>query len=191
LEIGPEPALVIQGTERQGGRGLVARVDTEPTNRLSGLDLAEPAAEPPVRPTADPTAVSAHGLMLDGTDRSDEPGAVSSRGRTDPAADWALNELASEMVLMRWQTAARLFEAVVLPAAGSAASVAGQDPQPSDGIGLNPHSAGLMPPTEPPRQRVVLAAGLAAILIAASLHGHGAVVSTHRNRRRESVHRRP
>jgi hypothetical protein len=188
LQVGPEPMLVIQRTEPEGGRGLVIRMASEATNPPPGLDLAEPAAEPSVRPTAVPEVGSAHRMRLDGTDCSGEPVAIPSRLHSDPTADSALNKLASEMVLMHGAKAAGSFGVPILPVDEVAGPQGGEDARQPDESWLTPVPADLTPRKGPSRQPALFAARLAAVLLAAGWCGHGALRSTGRNPRAGRLH---
>jgi hypothetical protein len=175
---------VAQGTDPQVERGPIPWVRSESTDFSPPLDAPQPNDEPSVQPTANPQIGSEHRPMLDGTDRGDEPVAIPSRIRTDSA----LNELASERILMHGQHAAGSLDLAVLPANWVARTGAGQGNGQPDQPWPARVSVDSMRPKEPSRQPTLFAARLAAILLAAGLSSQGVIRSTRRNPRDGRVH---
>jgi hypothetical protein len=180
-QVSPEPGLILQELEPARERGLVIRMDSVETNPRAGIDLDQSLDQPSVQPTNDLEVGSEHPVMRAGTDYSLEPVAKPSGVGTDPVADWALDELASEVVLMRGvKTVTSIGAEVLLPVDRVPQSKVEQEPHYSDNSWLNSLSAGL-PPVELPGQRIVPIAGLAGILLAARLQGRRATTSTRSN----------
>jgi hypothetical protein len=186
-QVGPGSSLVVQGMDPEGEHSPIPWLHSDSTDLSPPLDLPLLPAELSVQPAADPQIGAEHHLRLDGTDRGDEPVGIPSGLHTDPPADSALNELASEMVLMQGRKAAGPFGLAVLPVDEVAEMQGGEDARRPDESWLTPIPADLTPPKQPAHPPALFTARLAAILLAAGLCGHGAIRSARRNPRDGSL----
>jgi hypothetical protein len=170
LQVGPAASLATQGTDPEGRRGRMVRIDSEASEPSPALDLPEPADEVSVRPTADPRIGSERRAIPDETDRTDGPAGIPSGLRAERTIDAALDELASDGG----------------PARGWPGEWVGVPALAGDGVADAAPVAGLvrrdgpLPPSIPHRQAISWPSRLAVVLLAAGWWGQGVRASAAR-----------
>jgi len=160
-----------------------------PPNGVTLIPVSTGLMSQPVVHT--PTS-SEHFVELQRTDRDDELGLILTRLRTGLPPDSVLDELASDVVLVRVRKASETVGALGIPSSGVIDPEAGPGPGAILFVesGLAPDSTGPMPRQDPPRQGAARKAWLTDILFAAGFCSFGAGLLAARNRRAGSPHQK-